>query len=137
MNARPPAGPARMGTRRVLAVVLTVALGVPLAGCALIGLRDQAMEPMPGVLEPIPAAAFTNDLAVFWVSSNGCTARDDLEPIVSRRGGEVVITLRRLADDRCDRPLREGVELKWSFEELGVAPGSAISVNNPYLMPSA
>lgn len=136
MIARPPAGPARMRTLGVLAVFAAALLAAPLAGCALAGLRGHSAQPMPGVLEPIHAAAFTKDLAVFWVSSNGCTARDDLEPIVSRRGGEVVITLRRLTDDRCDRPLREGVELKWSFEELGVAPGSAVSVNNPYLLPS-
>ena len=119
MIARPPARPharsARMGTRAVLAVVLAGAAGVSLAGCAIVGSQDPALGPMPGVLEPIHAAAFTNDLAVFWVSSNGCTARHDLEPIVSRRGGEVVITLRRITDDRCDRPMREGVELKWSL----------------------
>lgn len=111
-------------------------LAVTVAGCALVS-PNAGLGPMPGQLEPIHAAAFTNDLAVFWVSSNGCTGREDVEPIISRRGDEVIITLRRLTDDTCDRPMRQGVELKWSFEELGVKPGSSISVNNPYLLPQA
>jgi len=90
---------------------------------------------MPGALEPIHAAAFTKDAAVFWVSSNGCTRKEDLIPIVSIKGADAVITLRRLDEDTCKEPLVDGVELKWSFEELGLAPGSPVSVNNPYQLP--
>ena len=90
---------------------------------------------MPGQLEPLHAAAFGKDMAVFWVTSNGCTSKDSLKPIVSRQGGEAVITLRRLAEDRCDRPLADGLEVKWSFEELGLNPGDRVSVNNPLQLP--
>lgn len=90
---------------------------------------------MPGALEPIHAAAFTKDAAVFWVSSNGCTHKEDLIPIVSIKGADAVITLRRIDEDTCKEPLAHGVELKWSFEELGLAPGSPVSVNNPYQLP--
>ena len=90
---------------------------------------------MPGELEPVHAAAFTKDEAVFWVSSNGCTDKDDLIPIVSLEGGAAVITLRRIDEDRCKQDLVQGVELKWTFEELGLTPGSPISINNPYQMP--
>ena len=90
---------------------------------------------MPGALEPIHAAAFTKDQAVFWVSSNGCTRKEDLIPIVSIKGGDAIITLRRIDEDTCDKPSIRGVELKWSFEELGLAPGSPVSVNNPYQLP--
>lgn len=90
---------------------------------------------MPGQLEPLHAAAFGKDVAVFWVTSNGCTTKDSLRPIVSRQGGEAVITLRRLSEDRCDRPLADGVEVKWSFEELGLNPGDRVSVNNPLQLP--
>jgi hypothetical protein len=118
-------------------IVVLAGLAVVLSGCALFD-RDRTpelVEAMPGQLEPIHAAAFTQDLAVFWVSSNGCTAKENLKPIVSRQGGEAVITLRRIDEDRCDRPSDEGIEVKWSFEELGLTPGSAVSVNNPYLLP--
>lgn len=90
---------------------------------------------MPGQLEPLHAAAFSKDTAVFWVTSNGCTSKDSLRPIVSRQDGEAVITLRRLSEDRCDRPLADGVEVKWSFEELGLNPGDRVSVNNPLQLP--
>ncbi len=90
---------------------------------------------MPGALEPIHAAAFTKDAAVFWVSSNGCTHKEDLIPIVSIKGADAVITLRRIDEDTCKEPLAHGIELKWSFEELGLAPGSPVSVNNPYQLP--
>ena len=90
---------------------------------------------MPGQIEPIHAAAITRDLAVFWVSSNGCTDKDDLTPIVDRMGDGSTITLRRIDEDRCDRPLVDGVEIIWSFEELGLTPGSRVRVNNPYQLP--
>ena len=90
---------------------------------------------MPGALEPIHAAAFTKDSAVFWVSSNGCTRKEDLIPIVSIKGADAVITLRRIDEDTCKQEMADGVELKWYFEELGLAPGSPVSVNNPYQLP--
>lgn len=97
--------------------------------------QETALAPMPGQLEPLHAAAFGKDMAVFWVTSNGCTDKSSLKPIVSRQGGEAVITLRRLSEDRCDRPLADGVEVKWSFEELGLNPGDRVSVNNPLQLP--
>ena len=124
---------------RLLAAAALTA-GVALSGCAhwpwqgrdTTQLADGAM---PGQLEPLHAAAFGKDMAVFWVTSNGCTDRDSLKPIVSRQGGEAVITLRRLAEDRCDRPMADGLEVKWSFEELGLNPGDRVSVNNPLQLP--
>ncbi|MBU2269899.1 MAG: hypothetical protein KKE52_01195, partial [Alphaproteobacteria bacterium] len=81
------------------------------------------------------AAAFTKDQAVFWVSSNGCTRKADLTPVVRRAGDASVITLRRLKEDRCLEPRDEGVELRWSFQEMGLEPGSRVSVENPYQLP--
>jgi hypothetical protein len=114
-----------------------------LSGCASImpqlglgGARQaEVPPPMPGVLEPIHAAALLNNTAVFWVSSNGCTKKDDLQPFVSMHGDASVITLRRISEDRCTTPEDEGVEIKWSFEELGLKPGARVSVNNPYQLP--
>jgi hypothetical protein len=109
------------------------ALSALAAGCATTGASDQAA--MPGQLEPIHAAAITPDLAVFWVSSNGCTRKDDLRPVIRKRGQTAEITLRRLDEDRCDRPMSEGLQVEWSFEELGLRRGEPVIVNNPYLLP--
>jgi len=121
--------------RRTFALCAVAAAVLGTGGCAVTGEPAVPTAGMPGQLEPIHAAAFTKDQAVFWVSSNGCTAKEDLIPIVSLQGGSAVITLRRIDEDKCKQDLVQGVELKWSFEELGLTPGSPVSVNNPYQMP--
>lgn len=92
-------------------------------------------EPMPGQLEPIHAAALVNNVAVFWVSSNGCTSKTDLRPVISTQGDASVITLRRISEDRCRTPQRDGYQVMWSYQELGLKPGATVSVNNPYQLP--
>lgn len=136
-----------MGPIRVFSTVMILGLALAgLSGCASVksgvsalGLggsqQAEATGPMPGVIEPIHAAALINNTAVFWVSSNGCTKKDDLQPIVSMHGDASVITLRRISEDRCTKPEDEGVEIKWSFEELGLKPGARVSVDNPYQLP--
>ncbi|AQR63353.1 hypothetical protein BZG35_04970 [Brevundimonas sp. LM2] len=118
--------------RTIVAVSL---LAAATSACAMFPGRSPERAAMPGQLEPIHAASITNDLAVFWVSSNGCTDKDDLRPVVDHAGRNSTITLRRIDEDRCDRPMADGVELQWSFEELGLTPGSRVSVNNPYQLP--
>lgn len=123
-----------------LAAALMLATAV--SGCAgaknwVSGLAP-ARANLPGQLEPIHAAAITQNQAVFWVSSNGCTSKTDLTPVVRRAGDGSVITLRRINEDRCTQSQPQGVEMRWSFEELGLEPGSRVSVENPYQMtPSA
>jgi len=123
-------------TRRFVAAMAVTAL---LGGCASLSTgqdgAEVAAEPMPGQLEPIHAAALVNNVAVFWVSSNGCTSKDDLTPIVQTHGDASVITLRRIAEDRCKTPLDDGFEVMWSYRELGLEPGASVTVNNPYQLP--
>ena len=120
-------------------IIAALCLTAAVSGCSTTGLnrsaRVVAPVDMPGQIEPIHAAAVTNDLAVFWVSSNGCTAKDDLKPIVSGSAHASIITLRRIAEDRCDTPQDDGFEVIWSFEELGLEPGADVTIDNPYLMP--
>jgi len=129
-------GPIRITAARLSAGLLLATL---VSACAVMPARQQvAAVEMPGQLEAIHAAALTKDLAVFWVSSNGCTQKGDLQPVVvNHRGDASVITLRRIAEDRCQTPLDDGVELMWSFEELGIKPGAQVSVDNPYQMPQS
>ena len=124
-----------MASTRTLALIAVAALAT--SGCALLQ-RDAPLRTsaMPGQIEPIHAAAITRDLAVFWVSSNGCTDKSDLRPIVDHVGADSTITLRRIEQDECETPIADGVEVIWSFEELGLTPGSRVSVNNPYQLPS-
>jgi hypothetical protein len=118
-------------------VLAALALIPALSACALIDDLTPAARvgPGQGQIEPIHAAAIAQDQAVFWVSSNGCTRKADLNPVVRRSGDASVITLRRLKEDRCENARPEGVEVRWSFRELGLAPGARVSVENPYQMP--
>lgn len=132
----------RMSLVSGLAVIL--AAGVGLSGCAVVqntavrlGLQEAALpEPLPGQLETVHAAAIVHDEAVFWVASNGCTSKADLTPVVRPRGSASIITLRRIRADDCMRPAPEGVEVRWSFEELGLPTGARVSIENPYQMPN-
>lgn len=99
-------------------------------------LVDAPAPELPGQIEPVHAAAIAQDEAVFWVSSNGCTAKADLTPVVVRRDGDAsVISLRRIKEDRCHDPRPEGLEVRWTFQEMGLEPGAQVSVENPYQLP--
>lgn len=126
--------------KRIVTLAGAVGLAAALSGCALVDRfmsEPRAVETAdaPGQIEPVHAAAIVQDQAVFWVSSNGCTQKSDLTPVVRRSGGASVITLRRIKEDRCLQPRAEGVEMRWTFQEMGLAPGSRVSVENPYQLP--
>jgi len=120
--------------RRTTALCVAAA-ALMVAGCALTGDPRVSTAGMPGQLEPVHAAAFTHDTALFRVSSNGCTSKADVQPFITHTGDSAVITLRRVDEDRCSDVRSDGVQLQWSFEELGLEPGAEVSVNNPYMMP--
>jgi hypothetical protein len=128
--------------KRIGTLACTAAGVMALSGCALVDRwtgPEAAPAPVladsPGQIEPVHAAAIVQDQAVFWVSSNGCTRKADLLPVVRREGDGSVITLRRLKQDRCLEPVAQGVEMRWSFQEMGLSPGARVSVENPYQLP--
>ncbi|GAA0610046.1 hypothetical protein GCM10009422_01060 [Brevundimonas kwangchunensis] len=112
------------------------------AGCSMVGQVTPGpqvvrADPADGQIEPIHAAAIAQDQAVFWVSSNGCTRKADLNPMVRTEGDGSIITLRRVKEDRCRNVHPEGVEFRWSFQELGLPSGARVSVENPYQLPAS
>lgn len=127
--------------KRIVTLVGALLLAATLPGCALMdrftGDGPTGMADAPGQIEPVHAVAIAQDQAVFWVSSNGCTQKSDLTPVVRRARDASVITLRRIREDRCLEPVAQGVEMRWSFQEMGLAPGARVSVENPYQLPGA
>lgn len=123
-------------------LIITAAIAPVLGACAWFGQDGDTRLPptelvggdMPGVLEPIHAAAFTSDTALFQITSNGCTEKADIEPVVRQGPGYALVTLRRVKEDRCKALVADGVEVVFSFQELGLEPGSKVRVNNPYLI---
>ena len=126
--------------KRIVTLAGTGLLAAFLGGCTLVdrfmpGSAATEVADEPGQIEAVHAAAIVQDQAVFWVSSNGCTQKSDLTPVVRRAGDGSVITLRRIKEDRCLEPRAEGVEMRWTFQEMGLEPGSRVSVENPYQLP--
>jgi hypothetical protein len=97
----------------------------------------QSAEVLPGQIEPVHSAFIVHDQAVFRVTSNGCTTKADILPVVRPSNEGPIITLRRIKEDRCRDAQPDGASLSWSFEELGIPSGSRLSVDNPYQMPPA
>ena len=124
---------------RIATLACALALIAALPGCSTVQRMASQFRPsqadMPGQIEPVHAAAIARDEAVFWVTSNGCTAKEDIAPVVRSSSDGPIITLRRIKEDRCRESRPEGTEIRWSFEELGLAPGSRLSVDNPYQLP--
>jgi len=126
--------------KRIAVPGAVAGLALLLSACALLRPADQptaALADLPGQMEPVHAAVIAQNQAVFWVTSNGCTAKNDLTPVVRRSHGETVITLRRIKEDRCTVPVRNGLEVRWTFEEMGLPDGTRVSIENPYQMPLA
>ena len=126
--------------KRIAVPGAVAGLTLLLSACALLRPADQpaaALADLPGQMEPVHAAVIAQNQAVFWVTSNGCTDKDDLTPVVRRSHGETVITLRRIKQDLCTRPIRDGLEVRWTFEEMGLPDGARVSIENPYQMPQA
>lgn len=125
--------------KRITMLAAALALTATLPACALVdqftGQPRRPQADLPGQIEPVHAAAIARDEAVFWVTSNGCTAKEDITPVVRSSSDGPIITLRRIKEDRCRENRPEGTELRWSFDELGLAPGSRPSVENPYQLP--
>ena len=125
---------------RTARLAATLVLIVALSGCGALqqfagGSRAAPQADLPGRLVPVHAAAIARDEAVFWVTSNGCTSKEDITPVVRASNDGPIITLRRIKEDRCRETLPEGAEMRWSFEELGLPPGTRLSVENPYQLP--
>ena len=125
--------------KRIAILACALALTAMLPGCSAVqqmtGRFQTPREQLPGQVEPVHAAAIARDEAVFWVTSNGCTAKEDITPVVRSSSDGPIITLRRIKEDRCRESRPEGTEVRWSFEELGLAPGTRLSVDNPYQLP--
>ena len=86
-------------------------------------------------LEILRAVRFEPGNLVVRADSNGCTDASSFAVEVSEGDGPTGVTLTRQKPDLCEALVREGVELRWTYEELGLKPGSAVNVTNPVLLP--
>jgi hypothetical protein len=80
--------------------------------------------------EAIREARFADGALVARVDSNGCTQASDFEVSVSD-GSPTEITLRRTKQDLCKALVPNGVELRWTYANLGLEPGTPARILNP------
>ena len=110
----------RRGHRALAAAILAV---VPALACVS---GTGAQEAASALI----AARTGPDGVVFTVPTGGCTSRADFRVAVRREAGEAAITLHRLTPDACKGYFPAGVEIAYSWAELGLPPGSAPRIAN-------
>lgn len=85
-------------------------------------------------LETLSGARFENEAVIIRVGSNGCTRTSDFAVQVET-GASVALTFNREQPDMCRAIVPEGVELRWSYQELGLVSGQAVAIRNPVQLP--
>lgn len=80
--------------------------------------------------EAIREARFADGALVVRVDSNGCTQASDFEMAVADNN-PVEITLRRTKQDLCKALVPNGVELRWTYADLGLDAGTPARILNP------
>ncbi|MBA4808208.1 hypothetical protein [Brevundimonas sp.] len=80
--------------------------------------------------EAIREARFADGGLVVRVDSNGCTQASDFEIAVADNT-PTEITLRRTKPDLCKALVPDGVELRWTYADLGLEPGAPARILNP------
>ena len=65
------------------------------------------------------------------IASNGCTNKDTVDASVDQDGkNEYEIAFDRIKEDNCRAFFPNGIELTWSYEELGIPAGAYVRVLN-------
>jgi hypothetical protein len=86
-------------------------------------------------LEALRRVRFEPGALVVQADSNGCTNASSFAVEVSEGDGPTRLTLTRRTPDVCKVAVPEGVELRWTYEELGLHSGAAVAVTNPVRLP--
>ena len=86
-------------------------------------------------LETLRAVRFEPGALVVVAGSNGCTDASSFSVEVSEGDGPTGVTLTRQKPDLCKALVPDGVELRWTYAELGLKSGAAVNVANPVLLP--
>lgn len=83
-------------------------------------------------LETVRSARIENGRLVVRVESNGCTdAADFAVDVTAGDDGWTDLALRRTDADLCKALVPDGVEVAWTFDELGLEAGAKARLVNP------
>ena len=115
-----------------------------LAGCVIydstggdevsVRVGSQTTTAQSAPLESLRAIRFEPGAVVVRVDSNGCTQASDFAvEVVDDQTAELTFT--RESADLCKALVPDGVELRWTYEELGLKSGETAVVQNPVRLP--
>lgn len=109
--------------------LLLIAGALLLSGCAT---RAVYSSPDAGMveLEPLLSASVASETLSIRVVSTGCTTKERFAWFVERGGGRYAVAFGRRTLDAC-RAAPTPVDLTWTFAELGLPKGAAVSIVNP------
>jgi hypothetical protein len=123
--------------KAALKALAVAALSAPLlAGCVIYSnesgenVRVNVSDKATPASEAIREARFADGGLIARVDSNGCTQASDFEVLVND-GSPAEITLRRTKEDLCKALVADGVELRWTYADLGLEPGAPARILNP------
>lgn len=83
-------------------------------------------------LEAVHAVSFDREGVTARVNSNGCTKKADFKTWIQRGPGRPELRFERAVEDRCRALLPSGVDLSWSYPELGLSPQEDVRIANPF-----
>lgn len=86
-------------------------------------------------IETLRTARLEPGALVVRANSNGCTDNGSFAVRLAEGEGSTWISLTREGPDNCKALVPDGVELRWTYAELGLAAGQAVVVANPVLLP--
>ena len=121
-----------------------IAVAAPLLGGCVIyasegGERDvmvqlAAVDEIGEADETVRSAHFEDGRLMVRVDSNGCTSAANFEVrLVGDR--PAALTLERVRPDPCRALVPEGVEVSWTYAELGLEPGTSVRLMNAIRLP--
>lgn len=121
--------------------LVALALAPALTGCVIYGgeggenvvVQVADITPRPAA-ETLRAVRFEDGAMVARVDSNGCTTAASFA-VELDGDGPVAATLVRREPDLCKALVPDGVELRWSYGDLGLSAGQAVRVINPVRLP--
>lgn len=83
-------------------------------------------------LEAVRNARVQDGRLIVRVESNGCTEVSDFAvELTTAAEGWTEVAVNRTDPDLCKALVPDGVEVNWSFSELGVEPGTPLRLLNP------
>lgn len=96
---------------------------------------SNAVAAVSPALETLREVRFEAGAMVVRADSNGCTSEGSFAVHVADAEGPAQISLTRETEDLCKALVPDGVELRWTYAQLGLKSGETAIVQNPVRLP--